>query len=233
MTEQREKAWKITSFPCVGRWKFLNLIHASDSRYLQILFRLKLRNSRDALLDLGCCLGQALRQFRAAGVDGSRLFGIDIDHRLIDIGYEMFHDRKSLGAAFIIGDLVDPNDPRPAQLKGKITIVHADSFFHLFNWTQQLYIGIRIVSFLKPGTKNAVVYGRHAGTRNAESSSTTHSDSPYLHNEHSFQRLWDEIGKMTSTKWLVKCEVDGSIETHHPGFHKDAVPMNFTVLQIP
>lgn len=111
--------------PFIGRWKFLTLSDAHDSRYQQALFRLRLSQSRDTLLDLGCGLGQALRQFRDDGVDGSRLFGLDSSSQLISSGYDLFQDRSSLDAHFTVGDIIDPDDPRLDELNGLISIIHA------------------------------------------------------------------------------------------------------------
>lgn len=222
----------MSSFPCIGRWKFLNLPDRDDARYQHVLFRLTLPKSNDALLDLGCCLGQALRQLRADGVHGSQLFGMDLNSALVDIGYDMFRDRDSLGATFVIGDMIDPDDTRISQLEGQITLVQADSFFHLFNWMQQLYIGKRIVSFLKPGTKNAIIFGRQAGSFKQEPSSTGRT-SPYLHNQDSFQQLWNEVGKMTGTRWAVQVEPDGDLCSELPGIEKETLPIKFTVHQVP
>jgi len=231
LLQMREKAWQISSFPCIGRWKFLNLLDSRDALYQQVLFRLTLPKSNDALLDLGCCLGQALRQLRADGVCGSRLFGIDINPALIDVGRELFRDSDSLGATFVVGDMIDPDDNRVSQLEGQVTMIQADSFFHLFTWTQQLYIGKRIVSFLKPGTQNAVIFGRQAGKLKRKIS-PWRDGSPYLHNQDSFQELWNEVGRMTGTRWAVQFEPDGDPLPAFVGVERDTLPVRFTVHQI-
>lgn len=222
----------MSHFPCVGRWKFLYLLDTEDPRYQQVLFRLKIRSSRDALLDLGCCVGQVLRQFRADGVDGSKLFGTDVEARYIDIGYSLFQDRRKLGATFVIGDLLDPGDARVAELRGKVTIIYAASFFHLFSWIQQLYVAKRLVSFLKPGTKNGLIFGRQVGTTKPGEFKTSGA-SVYLHDQDSFQRLWNEAGKLTKTKWSVSMESTGELIAPLPGYSEDTRPVNFTVYQVP
>ncbi|KAL5094847.1 hypothetical protein Trisim1_005578 [Trichoderma cf. simile WF8] len=228
----REAAWASSRMPFIGRWKFLIIHDANDSRYQQALFRLRLSQSRDALLDLGCGLGQALRQFRDDGVDGSRLFGLDCSAHMVSSGYDLFQDRNSLGAHFTVGDLTDPDDLSLEELNGQISIIHAGSFFHLFSWKQQLYIGKRLVDFLQPGIRNAFIYGRHAGvttTREVEKNDS----SPYLHNQESFQRLWDEVGELTRTKWKVEVEAVGEAVAWLPGNPKGAHPVNFTIYQVP
>ncbi|KAF7545440.1 hypothetical protein G7046_g9565 [Stylonectria norvegica] len=227
----REKAWGVSHYPCVGRWKFLYILDPRDPRYQQVLFRLTMRGSRDVLLDLGCCVGQVIRQLRSDGVDGAQLIGTDLQSKFIDIGYDLFQDRDSLGATFITGDMLDPEDSRLTWLRGKVTIIHAGSFFHLFNWIQQLYIGKRLVEFLKPGIRNALIYGRQVGTDHPGQGRTSHR-SAYLHDQASFQRLWDEIGSLTRTRWKVQIEPTGEPVAKLPGFASEAYPVNFTIYQI-
>lgn len=218
--------------PFVGRWKFLTLNDTGDSRYQQALFRLRLSKSRDTILDLGCGLGQALRQLRNDGVDGSRLFGLDSNSHLVSSGYELFRDRRSLRARFTIGDVTDPNDPRLKELHGRISIIHAGSFFHLFSWKQQLQIGRRLVDFLKPGICNAFIYGRHVGV-STTNDALKNDVSPYLHNQESFQRLWDEVGELTGTRWEVEVEPSEENLAGLPGQPKGLQTVNFTIYQVP
>lgn len=206
-----------------------------------MLFRLRLPNSKDAVLDLGCGLANFIRQLRADGVSGSHLFGTDVNPLFIDLGYALFRDRDTLDVQFAIGDMVDPGDVKLASLEGKVTMVHADSFFHLFDWTKQLFIGLRIVKFLKSGTVNALIFGRQAGVpggaeaEGIEQSSATGS-SCYIHSKTSFQRLWNEIGSITGTRWAVDLEPDGTEADHLPGpseGRNQTVPVKFTIVQIP
>ncbi|KAG6034724.1 hypothetical protein E4U41_006405 [Claviceps citrina] len=227
----REEAWKVSRFPCVGRWNFLRLAEQNDPCYQQVLFRLKLNGSSDAFLDLGCCVGQVLRQLRRDGVQGCQLFGTDVRSKFVDIGYDLFQDRDSIGATFVAGDMLDPEDTRLDRLSRKVTIIYAGSFFHLFNWTQQLYIGKRLVGFLKQGTKNALIYGRHIGTTKP-GEAATRDVSPYLHDKNSFQQLWFEIGDLTKTNWAVELEPAGETLEGLPRMEKNAQPVKFMVHQI-
>lgn len=219
-------------FPCLGRWKFLRLTNENDPRYRQVLFRLTVPQSRDAFLDLGCCLGQAIRQLRRDGVRGARLFGVDLQSQFINIGFDLFQDKDSLDAQFLVGDIVDPDDRRLDAMAGKVTIIHAGSFFHLFSWTQQLYIGKRIVGFLKEGTQNALIYGRHVGTIKP-GATLMGNHNAYLHDRQSFQKLWNEVGELTGTSWAVDLESDGDSFENLPPTDKDLRRVNFTVHQIP
>ncbi|KAH8713936.1 PAN2-PAN3 deadenylation complex catalytic subunit PAN2 [Beauveria bassiana] len=201
----RKLAWDVSRQPFIGRWRFLQLAEPLDPYYQQVLFRLTLPKSKDCILDIGCGFGQALRQLRADGVAGSKLFGADIESRFISLGYDLFRDKDTLGATFVSGDLLDPDDERLDMLAGRFTIVHADSFFHLMSWTEQLYAAKRLIVWLRKDTNNGFIYGKHAGTIHPAEVALAGS-RPYLHNRQSFQRLWDEAGEMTNTKWRVEVE---------------------------
>ncbi|KAM3532507.1 hypothetical protein MY4038_003985 [Beauveria bassiana] len=119
----RKLAWDVSRQPFIGRWRFLQLAEPLDPYYQQVLFRLTLPKSKDCILDIGCGFGQALRQLRADGVAGSKLFGADIESRFISLGYDLFRDKDTLGATFLSGDLLDPDDERLDMLAGRFTIV--------------------------------------------------------------------------------------------------------------
>ncbi|PHH81714.1 hypothetical protein CDD82_112 [Ophiocordyceps australis] len=202
----RETAWDLTHDAFVGRWRFLCSGWRDDPCHGRVVARLSRPRSRDVLLDLGCGVGIILRKLRAAGVPGSRLIGTDIQPRFIDLGYDLFRDRKLLGASFVVGDMKDPKDKRLAKLSGKVTIIYAGKFFHLFSWAEQLYIGQRLMSFIKPDTANGLIYGMLIGVVRAAAPTATKASMPYFHDPDSFQRLWDEIGESTGTRWRVKME---------------------------
>lgn len=173
-----------------------------------------------------------LRQLRADGIAGSKLYGTDLESRFIRLGYELFKDKRSLGATFVPGDMIDFDDRRLQALEGKVTIIHASSFFHLFTWIQQLGIGKRLVSFLKPGTNNALIFGRQMGTSRPGPASGQQRGA-FLHDEASFQRLWDEIGKLTGTKWTVMFDAVEDSGTDTAKRQDTDRPVDFTVYQIP
>lgn len=158
------------------------------------------------------------------------MYGTELETRFFDVGYALFKDRDTLGATFVPGDMLDFDDTRLNALQGKVTIIHASSFFHLFNRVQQLGIGKRLVSFIKPGTTNALVFGRQMGTRKPGSPRGNARCIAYLHNESSFQKLWDEIGALTGTKWTVMFDHGVDDPTDMDDTPR---PIDFTVYQIP
>lgn len=216
-TQQRDKAWKVARYPCIGRWSFISLRQVHDARAEAAKQRLMAPGSQDKLLDLACCVGQFIRKFAHDGVQVSQLCGSDLRPEFIEIGYELFRDRDRLPpSCFAPGDMLNPADASLARLDGSITLVHASNFFHLFGWKSQVVIGERIIRFLKPGTENAVVFGRHIGTVAPGGEAAKKEDGRYLHDEQSFQMLWDEVGRRTGTRWRVEMAVLGGLQIPIP-----------------
>lgn len=56
---QRDQAWQIAPYPCIGGWMFLQLNMSLSPVYDEVLCRLK---KGEKLLDLGCCFGQDIRK---------------------------------------------------------------------------------------------------------------------------------------------------------------------------
>ncbi|KAI1174680.1 hypothetical protein F4777DRAFT_373174 [Nemania sp. FL0916] len=104
-----------------------------------------------------------------------------------------------------------------SALDGKMTLVHATSFFHLFTWSEQIRAASRVVRFLDPQRSDVMIFGRQVGTlapplplpvpRGTRSSSTGGGgDKVFLHNADTWQRLWEEVGERTGTRWRAALE---------------------------
>ncbi|KAG8406317.1 porphobilinogen deaminase [Metarhizium acridum] len=227
----RDRLWDVVKYPCIGRWAFANLRSMTDPRFEAARQRLLAEDPdsrKTAVLDVGCCIGQALRQLAYKGVHPSGLYGTDLHPEFIHIGNELFGDEQR-GLAFVAGDVLT-GDASLEELDGKVTMIHAANFFHLFAWDEQVRVGARMVRFLQPGTTDAVIFGRHIGTlrpREIGALSKCH-----LHNQESFQRLWDEVGRRTGTRWRVEAEVVDRLEVSLPFFGDDERYMFFGVYQM-
>jgi hypothetical protein len=110
-----------------------------------------------------------------------------------------------LKATFIAGDIFDPNGALK-QINGKIDIVYAGSFLHLFGRDEQIAIAVRIIQLLRP-VKDSVVFGRQVG--NVKSGEYTRADGKtrWRHDETSFQEMWKEVGEKTGTEWRVEARI--------------------------
>jgi len=142
----------------------------------------------------------------ADGAPSENLYGADLEMKFMELGYDLFLDKETLKTKFIASDIFDP-EADIKQLNDSINIVHASSFFHLFNWEQQMQSARRIVELLKkePGV---LVIGGHLGCVDAgEVESRVDKKTRYWHNAESFKRMWKEVGDETGSKWEVDVRV--------------------------
>jgi SAM-dependent methyltransferase len=202
---QREEAWNIFPFPCIGQMRFLDFSLATMPSYSWILARLRDSGSPAKLLDVGCCFGQDLRRLVADGAPSEDLVGLDLEPQFLLLGYDLFADRESYKGQMVAGDIFDKSPDGPlALLKGSIDIAHAASFFHLFSWKDQVNAGVQLVRLMK-NTPEALVLGRHLGSSIGEErlSPTNSNVKMYFHCPDSFKKLWAVISERTGTNWNV------------------------------
>lgn len=201
---QRDKAWEIHPYPCIGQFRFLDLSITQSPHYPAIVRQLSEPDSSATFLDLGCCFGQDLRCLAAAGAPSTNLYASDLRGEFWNLGYELFKDRDSLKSTFIAGDVFDANSELK-KLHGNIDIVYAASFLHLFDLLQQHAVCERIVQLLraKPGS---MVLGRQVGHLVATTVEhrTNTGGHMYRHNVESFAKMWREVGEKTGTRWRVE-----------------------------
>ena len=176
--------------------------------YTQVLMRLR---SGATFLDAGCCFGQEIRYLVQDRVPSAQLYGFDLVPDFIDLGYELFRDRDKLQATFTSGDvLAGPTAPGGhgfANLKGKIDIVFASSFLHVWDWDDMVKVVKYLVYMTRPQPGSMVV-GKQLGSVNARQyHMPTSSGFNYRHNVESMRRFWQQIGEETETNWKVEADV--------------------------
>jgi SAM-dependent methyltransferase len=187
----------------VGNWGFLNLSITDSPAYTEILQRIK---GGEQYLDIGCCMGQDIRKLVHDGAPSENTFGSDLKGDFWGIGYDMFRDKATLKTKFIQADVFDA-ESNLKQLDGKISLVNAASFFHLFDYKSQVKAAKRVVQLLKdePGV---MVFGRQGGQ--FEAGSLAHlsiQHAAYWHSPESWEELWRLVGEETGTKWEVKASL--------------------------
>jgi len=201
---KREKAFReVAPYPCIGHFRFLDLSISLHALYPKVLSRLK--TSSQTLLDLGCCFGQDIRRLVVDGAPAENLYGADLHPEFLELGYDLFKDKDKLKAHFLLGDVFDDESEGKRELKkldGKIDIIHAASFIHLFGWDDQVRVGVRMVRLLKPDATDSLILGRQAGITKAGI-----VRDKFRHDPESFQKLWDAVGEQTGTKWKVKADL--------------------------
>jgi len=199
----RDEAWAVFPYPCIGGFRFLDLAISLSPDYPAILHRLKSGNEN--FLDLGCCFGQELRKLAADGAPTDRLYGADLRPEFFDLGYKLFRDQGTLKSKFLAADIFDPASPL-AELDGKIDIIYAGSFLHLFGYDQQVAVCKRMVKLLRD-REGSVVLGRQGGNLVSGEHAHRRGGTVFRHNAESFRKMWEEVGEATGTKWRVELEM--------------------------
>lgn len=168
--------------------------------------------SEQKLLDLGCCFGQDIRKLVADGAPGQNLIGCDLHQGFVDLGYDLFRDRDTLASKFIVGDILtsqfDGDQENPFQkLQGKIDIIHASSFFHLFPLAAQLLIAKRLLQLLRP-IPGSLILGRQ--TANIKPGVYSHGSRDHTqpgmwrHDVGSWSEMWQQASRESKVQVRVE-----------------------------
>ena len=210
---QRDRAWDVWPYPCIGQLRFLDLSISLHPLYQLLQQRL---HSGQTLLDLGCCFGQDIRKLVADGAPGQNLIGCDLHQGFVDLGYDLFHDRETLASKFVVGDILasqfDGDQESPFQeLRGKIDIIHASSFFHLFPLSRQILIAQRLLKLLRP-TPGSLILGRQ--TANIKPGVYRHGSRDqtqpgmWRHDVESWSEMWEQAGRELGAQVRVEATLE-------------------------
>lgn len=212
----RTAAFSVAPYPCIGMFQFLDLsLKSFPQVYGEILDRVTRNNHK--FLDLGCCLGQEIRQLVLDGAPAANTYGSDLHEGFFSVGYDLFQDspsaesdgtgKRRLDTTFIAADVFDDQSRLVGQLAGKMDIVYTGAFFHLFTLAEQEKIAARVVQLLVPRAGSLLV-GRQSGIGSAETAGEEEDYSgPFRHNVQSWRELWDRVGRATGTTWVVQADV--------------------------
>ncbi len=117
-------------------------------------------------------------------------------------------DRGNVKSTFIVGDVYNP-EMDWSSLKGRMNIINASEFFHLFPWPKQIKASCLLVEFGR-SKADTVIIGRQVGSLTpGEFPSLIEGTTGYRHDIRTLQKLWDKVGAITDTQW----EVDGTLDT--------------------
>ena len=151
-------------------------------------------------MDVGCFLGHDLRRLVFDGAPSTNLYGVDIVSHW-GVGYDLFRDRDRFSAHFIEADILSEQSALLA-LRGQLDIISITHVFHQWDWEGQVVAAKKVCEFTRAGS---MVVGCQIGNVEAKDVVSKTIQAPqWRHNPASFQRLWDQVGAETGTKW--KCQ---------------------------
>ena len=160
-------------------------------------------NHGETYLDLGCGFAQDIRALAHSGVSMQNVIGIELDPAFIALGYELFRDRDRLDAQFLSADIFNDADPIWVELYESASVVHASSFFHLWNYPTQLVASKAAAKLLKPNSGSMVI-GEQLGSLEAgEYRLMSPKETMYCHSATSMTELWDRAGREMGKKFNV------------------------------
>lgn len=217
----RNRAWQIFPYPCVGRFHFLetSLSQHPSYAYILSLFTTTTTSSDPAplYLDIGCCFGQDIRRLVHDGANPDLLHGTDLSPDFLSLGYDLFRDRETLTCQFFAADvLADDGQTELNQLRGRVDVVHAASFFHLFSLETQRVAATKVLALLRPG-KGAMIVGRQGGDLNSREFEHENGkkeegkDEPmkklFWHNSETWRDMWEGVARESGREIEVQSEL--------------------------
>lgn len=207
---QRDRAWAIHPYPCLGQFRFLELNLANRGElYTRLLGILR---SGGRFLDVGTCLGQDIRKLVFDGAPAPSVAGAELNAGFIDLGYELFGDRGSLESLVVTANILEPIAGSPLQeLEGTLDVVQLGMILHLFTWEQQITAFENAIRLLKPGKTGTLIIGQASGNVDGVATGGAWGRSTFKHNVESFEKFIGELSDKTGTQWKVTASLDNGL----------------------
>lgn len=179
---------------------------------------LEIGRTRDSpiLLDIGCCFGNDIRKAIADGFPAAGCVGSDLRPEYWDLGHALFKSTpSSFPVPFVAGDafdtaMISPGELAPPTdadspniselpshgslnaLKGRVDVIHASSFFHLFKEEQQAYL-VQVLGSLLSKKPGSMILGSHGGLTEKGYRPSALQDRMFCHSPTSWQELWEGV----------------------------------------
>ncbi|RPD81612.1 hypothetical protein L226DRAFT_474830 [Lentinus tigrinus ALCF2SS1-7] len=210
------EAYAIHPYPCIRRFSFILLKLGRLPAYQRLLTIGKERKGA-IFLDIGCCLGSEIRKAVADGFPIEGAIGSDLHPEFWDLGHKLFKSTpETFPVPFVPGDAFDPAhleavppfyappDTQAPQLstlkslnplRGHVSVIHASSFFHLFDEEKQFKLAQSLAGLLSP-EPGSMILGSHGGRpekgfRTESSRTNSHGMTMFCHSPESWTELWD------------------------------------------
>ena len=93
-------------------------------------------------------------------------------------------------------------------MDGRVDVIYAGSFLHLFGYPDQVEVCKRAVKLLR-NKDGSLLLGRQVGSITAGETAhrTNRAQTMFRHNEESFKKMWQEVGDLTKSRWRVEAKL--------------------------
>ncbi|OCK87375.1 uncharacterized protein K441DRAFT_594416 [Cenococcum geophilum 1.58] len=211
INQVRYRALETYPYPCIGHYRFLDIQIVKSRAYNEIVARL---NKGEQLLDVGCCIGQELRQLVADGAKSENLYGVDLYDKFFDISYDLFRDRDTFKGTLIAADLFTPK-PMLSRLEGKFDVIWTSNVLHLFTWEKQVTAVAAMLKLLSKSS-NSMIAGRfmgHSTPGGYNYGFRGQEESIYRHDDQSFKKMFQTACDGLEEAWEADVEAPEWKET--------------------
>ncbi|KAN0087679.1 hypothetical protein V8E55_006300 [Tylopilus felleus] len=245
------QAYAVVPYPCIRSLSFTRLKISRMPTYKNVL---KLGRERKGalLLDMGCCFGNDARKVALDGFPVDQIVASDLRQELWDIGHLLFHSSpQSFPATFVAGNAIDPAflSPFPGgaelpaevnlanirtlnDLRGKVSVIWAASFFHLFSERNQRQLAHAFGSLLSPES-GSIIFGSHIALPNKGVFADKISDKDvrmFCHDPESWKEMW--VGRSTAQGTTGRDPADNPGDFNGAVFPPDRVKFESTLIQV-
>lgn len=174
------KAMDVHQYRCIASFRFLTPRIINNPFYNQIkdIWQGKL------IADIGCNMGTDLRRMNFDGANQENLYGLELENRFIELGYDLFNDRASNKMTFLTGNILDIAVIDQLNLQNKFDIIYSSAVIHLLNKDDIKKLIQNIYNFLKP---NGIFFGQTSGLSEPHEIEDSTGKSRYLHSKESLE----------------------------------------------
>lgn len=143
------------------------------------------------------------------GAPSQNIYGADLYSAFMDLGFELFRDRKTLKSTFFPADILNEKDLLLRGLDGQMDIVYLGLFLHHFDFETCVQVCVRVSKLLKP-QPGSLVMGCQVGSLVGDTKGIQIPSGGILwrHDIESFERVWKEVGELTRTEWKVEARLE-------------------------
>ncbi|PQE19363.1 methyltransferase domain-containing protein [Rutstroemia sp. NJR-2017a BVV2] len=181
--------------------RFLDNLVTRSPAYSTVISRLQ---NGDTFVDIGCFLGQELRQIIADGAPTDRLHAVDVVNHW-DLGYEFFRDADKFKIDLIEEDMMHPGKGLQA-LQGKMDIILVNQIFHQWVLEVQTEAAVELVKLSRPGS---LIIGYQAGVKVPREVHGPKGSQykTFLQSPETWKKMWDDVGERTGNVFKTEAKL--------------------------